>query len=255
MTQEEKEEIVNSVLNQIRAQANDITELETIRTLGDVKSLPAMQGESLVLVPIELLISLSSSAATSAETSAIQAKDAAVEAKNAVQRVESSLASLAKLDVIVDLGVVGGQAEAENLAAGRDITENYKARIITWRTGDDVGDGSVILQSRWGTYYVCQTEMFVGQDRAVRYRLITTGGNYSVGDWKELIVPNYVNLNGSKEVIYMGIRPGIQKKLFTVPSASTSGFGLVKIGDYMKKDGVSGALTIDVPSLKTALGI
>ena len=55
MTQEEKQEIINAVLQQIKAQSSDITELPTATSLDNVKSLPAMQGSSLVSAPLSLL--------------------------------------------------------------------------------------------------------------------------------------------------------------------------------------------------------
>lgn len=155
---------------------------------------------------------------------------------------------------IIDLGILG-QTDAEAKAAERGITENSRVRIITWCSGDNgAGDGCSILQSRWGTYYVCQVELFVGQERAVRYRLITTGGNYSVGEWQDLIIPTGMSYDaGLRKVKCNGIRPNSTKDLFTIPMASVSGYGLVKIGKYLKIE--NGLLTIDVPVLKTALGI
>lgn len=155
---------------------------------------------------------------------------------------------------IIDLGILG-QTDAEAKAAERSITENSRIRIITWCSGENgTGDGFSILQSRWGTYYVCQVEMFVGQERAVRYRLITTGGNYSVGEWQDLIIPTGMSYDAAlRKVKCGGIRPNSTKDLFTLPIASASGYGLVKIGKYLKVE--NGLLTIDVPALKTALGI
>lgn len=158
------------------------------------------------------------------------------------------------LSNIIDLGILS-RSDAEAKAAERSITENSRVRIITWCSGENgVGDGCSILQSRWGTYYVCQVELFVGQERAVRYRFITTGGNYSVGEWKDLIIPTGISYDeGSRKVKCSGIRPNSTKDLFTLSIASASGYGLVKIGKYLKVE--NGLLTIDVPSLKTVLGI
>lgn len=137
-----------------------------------------------------------------------------------------------KLGCIVDLGVVSNQAAAENAAAERSITENSDVRIIMWRTGDNgSGDGGSIIQSRWGTHYVVQVMMFVGQERSCRYRLITTGGNYSVGEWNDLILPSEITYDtANHQVRYRGIRPNIEETLFTIPVADDEELGIIRIG-------------------------
>lgn len=145
-----------------------------------------------------------------------------------------------KLGCIVDLGVVSNQAAAENAAADRSITENSNVRIIMWRTGDNgQGDGGSIIQSRWGTHYVAQVMMFVGQERSCRYRLITTGGNYNVGEWNDLIIPGSVSYDtATHQVRYRGIRPNVEKTLFTIPVADDEKLGIVRIGKsfYLGED-------------------
>lgn len=139
-----------------------------------------------------------------------------------------------KLGCIVDLGVVSNQAAAENAAAERSVTENSDVRIIMWRTGDNGrGDGGQIIQSRWGNYYVIQVMMFVGQEHSCRYRLITTGGNYSVGEWNDLIIPSNVFYSpGTHRVMYNGFLPGAdnEKTLFEIPVADDEELGIVRIG-------------------------
>ena len=139
-----------------------------------------------------------------------------------------------KLGCIVDLGVVSNQAAAENAAAERTVTENSNVRIIMWRTGDNGrGDGGQIIQSRWGNYYVIQVMMFVGQEHSCRYRLITTGGNYSVGEWNDLIIPSLVYYDpGTHRVMYNGFLPGDDNKktLFEIPVADDEELGLIRIG-------------------------
>ena len=137
-----------------------------------------------------------------------------------------------KLGCIVDLGVVSNQAAAENAAAERTVTENSNVRIIMWRTGDNGrGDGGQIIQSRWGNYYVIQVMMFVGQEHSCRYRLITTGGNYSVGEWNDLILPSEITYDtANHQVRYRGIRPNSEKTLFTIPVADDEELGIIRIG-------------------------
>lgn len=146
-----------------------------------------------------------------------------------------------KLGCIVDLGVVSNQAAAENAAAERTVTENSNVRIIMWRTGDNGrGDGGQIIQSRWGNYYVIQVMMFVGQEHSCRYRLITTGGNYSVGEWNDLIIPSLVYYDpGTHRVMYNGFLSGDDNKktLFEIPVADEAKPGLIRIGGHFYVDG------------------
>ena len=200
MTQEEKQEIINAVLQQIKAQSSDITELPTATSLDNVKSLPAMQGSSLVSAPLSLLIQ-------------------GISFKN---------------EAIYDLGIVADFNAASTKAAERTITEDGKVHIILWRTADgNRGDSSTIIQSRWGSYYVIQVMMFVGQEHSCRYRLITTGGNYSVGEWNDLIIPSLVYYDpGTHRVMYNGFFPGDDNKktLFEIPVADDEELGLIRIG-------------------------
>lgn len=46
MTAEEKKEIKLAVLDEIKTESNDITEIETVSTLDGLTGLPAMQGKS-----------------------------------------------------------------------------------------------------------------------------------------------------------------------------------------------------------------
>ena len=45
ITNEEKEAIVKDVLNQVKANSQGVSELETVSSLTRVNSLPAMQGK------------------------------------------------------------------------------------------------------------------------------------------------------------------------------------------------------------------
>lgn len=200
MTQEEKQAIINAVLQQIKAQSSDITELPTATSLDNVKSLPAMQDDVLVSAPLSLLIQ-------------------GISFKN---------------EAIYDLGIVADFNEASTKAAERTITEDAKVHIILWRSADgNRGDSSTIIQSRWGNYYVIQVMMFVGQEHSCRYRLITTGGNYSVGEWNDLIIPSLVYYDpGTHRVMYNGFLPGDDnnKTLFEIPVADDEELGLIRIG-------------------------
>ena len=104
MTDEEKKTVVQEVLNQIKTDSQSVDELETATSLDSVNSLPAMQGEKVVRVPVSLLAKPAEDAAKranaaaatadassrSAGTAAQQAKDAADVASGAALTANNS---------------------------------------------------------------------------------------------------------------------------------------------------------------------
>jgi hypothetical protein len=70
MTDEEKKTVVQEVLNQIKTDSQSVDELETVTSLDSVNSLPAMQGEKVVRVPVSLLAKPAEEAAKTANTAA-----------------------------------------------------------------------------------------------------------------------------------------------------------------------------------------
>ena len=83
MTTDEKKEIKQAVLDEIKAESNDITEIETVSTLDGLTGLPAMQGEKLVTAPLSLLSKPATDAAATANAAAGTANKAAGTANKA----------------------------------------------------------------------------------------------------------------------------------------------------------------------------
>lgn len=59
LTEEEKKELVQDVVNQIKTDSQSVDELETVSTLDGVVSLPAMRGETVVSAPCETALETS----------------------------------------------------------------------------------------------------------------------------------------------------------------------------------------------------
>lgn len=76
MTDQERKQIVQEVLTQIKASSQGVNELEEVTTLDGVKSLPAMKGDKVVAAPVSLL----GKPATDAAAKATEAANKAVEA-------------------------------------------------------------------------------------------------------------------------------------------------------------------------------
>lgn len=86
MTNEEKQELLNA----IRAESTDVSELDVATSLDGVGSLPAMQGGKMVSVPIDLLSKPATDAATAANTAASAANAAATAASSAAQEAATA---------------------------------------------------------------------------------------------------------------------------------------------------------------------
>ena len=111
MTEAEKQELKQAVLDAIKADSQGVDELETVSTLDNVNSLPAMQGTKVVKAPISLLGKPATDAAatanaaaenaqqkaTMASASAASAATAAIDAKNAAQEANEAVNDFATL--------------------------------------------------------------------------------------------------------------------------------------------------------------
>lgn len=87
LTDEEKKEIKQAVLDGIKAESSDITGLETASSLDGLTGLPAMQGGKLVNAPLSLLQKPATDAATAANAATDNANTAAEAANKAADRV------------------------------------------------------------------------------------------------------------------------------------------------------------------------
>lgn len=96
MTADEKKEIKQAVLDEIKAESNDITEIETVSTLDGLTGLPAMQGEKLVTAPLSLLSKPATDAAATANAAAGTANKAADTANKAAQTATNAAATANK---------------------------------------------------------------------------------------------------------------------------------------------------------------
>ena len=73
LTEQEKQELKQDILSQIKSESQGVNELQEVQSLEGVKTLPAMRGEELVTAPVSLL----AKPATDAAAQALVAKNAA----------------------------------------------------------------------------------------------------------------------------------------------------------------------------------
>ena len=90
LTEEEKKELVQDVVNQIKTDSQSVDELETVSTLDGVVSLPAMRGETVVSSPLKLLSKPAEDAAAVAKASAAVADASAKKADKAASTAEAA---------------------------------------------------------------------------------------------------------------------------------------------------------------------
>ena len=85
LTDAEKTELKNDILNAIKAESQGVNELTEVTSLDNIKSLPALRGTELVSAPISLLGKPATDAAATANAAATKANNAATTATNAAQ--------------------------------------------------------------------------------------------------------------------------------------------------------------------------
>lgn len=90
LTEEEKKELVQDVVNQIKTDSQSVDELEAVSTLDGVVSLPAMRGETVVSAPLKLLSKPAEDAAAVAKASAAVADASAKKADTATAKAKAA---------------------------------------------------------------------------------------------------------------------------------------------------------------------
>ena len=92
MTDEEKNALKQEIVDDLKNESTDITELESTTSLDGLTSLPAMKGSKMVLAPIGALAQPAIDAAATANTAAGRAS-AAAEGANAAKDAANTAAS------------------------------------------------------------------------------------------------------------------------------------------------------------------
>lgn len=132
LTEEEKKELVQAVVNQIKTDSQSVDELEAVSTLDGVVSLPAMRGETVVSAPLKLLwkpaedaAAVAKAFAAVADASAKKADTATATAKTAAQTANDAASKATDAAQKTNAAV----AKAESVEA------EYKATALAARNG------------------------------------------------------------------------------------------------------------------------
>lgn len=141
LTEAEKNELKQDILNQIKSESQSCDELETVSTLDGVTSLPALRGTDVVSAPIALLRKPAEDAAATAATAAKNANTAAgaatqaagaantaagtAEEKAAAAQTAANNANAA----VADAMIVKNNYEGTALAALKGATARFEAIV------------------------------------------------------------------------------------------------------------------------------
>lgn len=178
MTAEEKNEIKQAVLDEIKTESNDITEVETVSSLDGVTGLPAMQGEKLVTAPLSLLSKPATDAAAVANAAAKTATDATEAANMAADSTNRATSEAQRATSFANQAASAANAAANNI-------ETFNDRINLAMDGatarfDGFVDGVQIEQVSYtsidGVYYDTYNKQFCAKSGS------SYGNNWSKDD-------------------------------------------------------------------------
>ncbi len=169
LTEEEKKELVQDVVNQIKTDSQSVDELETVSTLDGVVSLPAMRGETVVSAPVKLLSKPAEDAAATAKASAAVADAATKAAGEATTKAET--AAKTATDAASKATDAAQKTDAA-VAKAVQVETEYKNTALAARNGatarfDGLVEGVEIVHVSYiqidGVYYDTVNKAFYGK--------------------------------------------------------------------------------------------
>lgn len=205
LTEEEKKELVQNVVNQLKTDSQSVDELETVDTLEGVVSLPAMRGEKVVGAPLKLLSKpaeeaaavvrklavVADASAKKADASAAVADASAKKADASAKKADATVAIMSGYEDRVKLAMNGASARFDGFVEGvvvelmsvtsvdgiyydktnkRFCAKKGDRYYNNWAIGNDVNAASMYLDDgrktpRKDKVYVCGTCLYVWNDK------------------------------------------------------------------------------------------
>lgn len=132
LTEEEKKELVQDVVNQIKTDSQSVDELEAVSTLDGVVSLPAMRGETVVSAPLKLLSKPAEDAAAVAKASAAVADASAKKADTAASTAGSAAQTA---NDAASKATDAAQKTNAAVAKAESVESEYKDTALAARNG------------------------------------------------------------------------------------------------------------------------
>ena len=169
MTEEEKTQVVEEVVNRIKADSQSVDELPEVTSLDNVKTLPAMRGTEVVSAPVSLL----SKPATDAAATALSAAE---EATTAAQYCDASAAeaqaALNDAQAATDAARAAANLANEQAANAMEVVAEYKSTALLALEGatmpfdgmvEDVTVDQISTMGIIGIYFDTVKKVFVGE--------------------------------------------------------------------------------------------
>ena len=132
LTEEEKKELVQDVVNQIKTESQSVDELEAVSTLDGVVSLPAMRGETVVSAPLKLLSKPAEDAAAVAKASAAVADASAKKADTATATAKTAAQTA---NDAASKATDAAQKTNAAVAKAESVESEYKETALAARNG------------------------------------------------------------------------------------------------------------------------
>lgn len=170
LTEEEKKELVQNVVNQIKTDSQSVDELETVSTLDGVVSLPAMRGETVVSAPLKLLSKPAEDAAAVAKASAVVADASAKKADKAASTAKTAAKTA---NDAASKATDAAQKTNAAVAKAESVEAEYKDTALAARNGatarfDGLVEGVEIRLVSYpqidGVYYDTVNKSFCGKN-------------------------------------------------------------------------------------------
>lgn len=270
MTTEEKKEIKRAVLDEIKAESNDITEIETVSTLDGLTGLPAMQGKKLVTAPLSLLSKPATDAASKANTAAATANKAADTANKAASNANAAASMISPYADRINLAMNGATARFDGFVEGVIIDPVSITSIAgvyydiknkrfcakkgghyynNWSVGNGKNDASMYLDEsrtvvRKDKVFMCGASLYVWSDE-VGNLVVVDKTTKELGTW--LITHENVTtidaLNQELDAFDAKTAQGLHRvKCWGIPLLVT--FANLNVGDNVLMQTIYGSLTM-----------
>lgn len=270
LTEEEKKELVQNVVNQIKTESQSVDELETVDTLEGVVSLPAMRGEKVVGAPLELLSKPAEEAAAVARSSAAVADASAKKADASAKKADATVAIMSGYEDRVKLAMNGASARFDGFVEGvvvelmsvtsvdgiyydktnkRFCAKKGDRYYNNWAIGNDVNAASMYLDDgrktpRKDKVYVCGTCLYVWNDKEDDL-VVVDKTTKELGTW--LVTHENVTtidaLNQELDAFDAKTAQGLHRvKCWGIPLLVT--FANLNVGDNVLMQTIYGSLTM-----------
>ena len=195
MTEQEKQEIKQEIITQIKSESQDVTELEQVLSLDGINTLPAMRGTTLVIAPVSLLGKPATDAAAQAMAAKAAAEGAAGTANTAAGNADAKAqAAQTAAQAATDAKVATEQATQ----AAEAVVEQYEDVAVLARNGATArfygisdlteveGDSELTQTKNLPVWYDETRQVFYVTENDVNYRVFPEVGMYSDSNYNPL---------------------------------------------------------------------